>query len=285
MTVNVAMLAEGGIWEALINHLSEILKAASSSVWGVLALIVVAFAVIGALVLSSFGKSAKLAVFFGCGALLMFVLVFLRTASSWPDGPKPRPQQQVIAGRIVDASTDQGIPRITVLLEGAASPPPHDETDAYGNFNFSGLAVSDVSALRLSLTTTEYDPTSWRLSPADPLGSLRISVRKVASAVRGTAPVAPPGVRRIAGKVIDGATKSPIAQAKVELRGLVSPAPEKNTDTRGNFVFDIPGSQDKSATPHLFVSVPGYSTFDCLLSPGENWKDLDIRLEKERGDK
>ena len=288
MLLSTPILAD--ILEALVNHLADILKAASANVLGLLALIVVAFAVIAGIGLSRYGRSPRLAVFFGLGAIGMFLIVALRTASSWPDSAKrspeatPRAPAVVIAGRILDASNEQGIPGLTVLLEGAASPGPHDDTDGVGNFHFGPLSTTDISALRLSLETTEYEPKSWRLSPADTISSLRILVRKTRSSKGATAARrSGSGVRqtttRVAGKVLDAGTRSPLQGATVVVRGFVSPAPETPTDSSGNFLFDIPQSDEKPVTPHVFVNAPGYETLDLRLSPGQAWSDLDIRLK------
>jgi hypothetical protein len=286
MAANLAILT--GIWDSLLNHLPDILKAASSNVLGLLALIVVALAVIAAVALSGFKKFeklagySKLAAFFGAVAFMMFVGVLFWIASPH-ESPKPQPsadsslKPRVIAGRIVDQSNDQGVPRLTVLLEGVSAPAPRSETDSQGNFRFSPLQIGDIGALLLSLESTDYEPRSQYLPPSENIENLRIFVRKAgAKAARQSASSATPPRTHVAGKVIDGATHSPIPDAMVELRGYSSPAPEEHTDSRGNFVFDV--ALARPASVRILVSRPGYQPYDQILSPGEDWKDLDIRL-------
>jgi Carboxypeptidase regulatory-like domain len=270
-------------WDEFFKQLPTILEKSSQTPLGIAALAIIALAVLAVVFFPSSPSRVKVGVFVGILAFCTFVTnaVLVYASGGHGNSGTHRPtvvkngSRLIIAGRVLDVD-GRGIRGATVTLEGADTAAAHDDTDQFGAFRFPEVA-GDPDNMRITVEAAGYRSSDLRLSSADHLAGLRITLDSIRARIPSPVKADRPNTT-VSGAVFDTMDRSPIVGATVTLRGITSQIPPAFTDGKGAFRFDVP-QIPASGNLRIFVEAPGYEGVDQIVSANSNLSNIDIRLK------
>jgi hypothetical protein len=242
-----------------VRYLPNIIQAASQSVLGIVALIVVTMGMVAyGLFRKSSGQKKLVALLMTLSGLILFGIVVYRQEA------KPA---QVLFGQINDARTGKPIANAKVSMEGGG-PSIVAYSDSDGEFTITpDKTFTNTASIRVQ--ASGFNGVERLISL--PTGT-RIDFRLDPREGGGEAGLI------VAGRVIDSKTKLGIGQARISVAGSAG-SDTYITEDNGNFRFTVKPDSE-SGRLRVQVVKEGYEVFDSTLAPPvEDWMIL-LRLRR-----
>jgi hypothetical protein len=270
-------------FKELIDKASDIIKAASQSPLGIVALVILVVFVVGYVWFNPSSTRVRIGIFAGMiVTALVFFVVGLRGVPSKPVPPPPGPvapgpaQLMTYVGRVQNRATLDPVEGAKAEIDVEQSS-KYDYTDSDGIYRVKIGQLKPDSEARLHIQAEGYRAFDLHL-PGDSATSI-LPVRL--DPVKGSSIAAARPVNRKAtylGRVLDDVTRSPVIGAKV----ILGVGPPAYTDNEGAFWFDLSGPP--KGPLRLLVSAQGYKSYELTLPPNEAGKPIDVRMNKLKAD-
>jgi len=162
------MVAISGPYDEAVKTVPEIIKQASSSPLGILALMLIILGILAYVFLKNAPVSVRVPIFIAMLAGVVLYGVAITRAHSGPsDGVPPGETQMTVDGTVVDAGDNSPIPQAEIRATGSAAPVA---SNSDGSFHIQISSALSGHLVNLRVSKDGYAPITWQITPPVPLG-------------------------------------------------------------------------------------------------------------------